>query len=98
MHIALRALPTSQIPHNFKNKTVHYYKQVGLYLWKAAALNRFSSIPTGYLEGIEDTHTLRLIENSFDAKLVYTPHQSLGVDLPSDIEKVEKFILSQEGK
>lgn len=88
----------SPIPHNFKDKPVNYYKQVGLYLWKAEALKRFSSMARGYLEGIEDTHTLRLIENDFDAALVYTPHQSLGVDLPSDIEKVEKFILSQGNK
>jgi 3-deoxy-manno-octulosonate cytidylyltransferase (CMP-KDO synthetase) len=86
----------SCIPQNFKLKHVNYYKQIGLYLWNAAALKRFSETPVGYLESIEDTHTLRLVENHFDAIMVYSPKDTIGVDGPGDIAKVEEFI--RQGK
>jgi len=85
------------IPWNFKNKPAKYYKQVGLFLWKAEAIKRFSDLPVSYLESIEDTHMLRLIENGFDARLVRTTVKSVGVDVPSDIAKAEE-VLRQRGQ
>ena len=82
----------SPIPMNFKSKPARYYKQVGLYLWKAEALKRFSALPVGYLEGIEDTHTLRLVEQRFDPRIVITDHPTIGVDIPGDIQKVENYL------
>lgn len=82
----------SVIPYDFKNRTPKYYKQVGLYVWKAEAIRRFSQTPKSYLESIEDTHMLRLVENDFDAHLVHTTIKSVGVDVPEDITAAEIFL------
>ena len=84
----------SPIPFNFRSKPMKYYKQIGLYLWRSEFLNRFSELPVGYLEGIEDTHMLRLIENHFDTLMIYARNDAIGVDVPEDIEKVESFLVN----
>ncbi len=86
----------SCIPHNFKNQKPKYYKQVGLYLWPAAAIRRFSQTPKGYLESIEDTHMLRLIEYGFDVRLVYTKIDTVGVDVPENITQAEEFLRKRQ--
>ncbi|MDE2028836.1 MAG: 3-deoxy-manno-octulosonate cytidylyltransferase [Candidatus Omnitrophica bacterium] len=80
------------VPHDFKNRQAKYYKQVGLYVWPAASLERFSRTPKGYLESLEDTHMLRLIENHFDARLVHTTVDNVGVDIPEHIKQAEEFL------
>ena len=87
----------SVIPHDFKNRSPKYYKQVGLYVWPATSIKKFSQTPKGYLENTEDTHMLRLIEHGFDARLVYTSVQCVGVDVPEDIELAEDFLRKRQG-
>ncbi len=82
----------SAIPYDFKGRLPKYYKQVGLYVWPADSIKRYSQTPKGYLETAEDTHMLRLIEHGFDARLVYTAAQSVGVDIPEDIAEAEDFL------
>ncbi len=82
----------SPIPHNFKSRPVKYYKQIGLYLWKSEVLKRFSETPIGPIEIIEDTQVLRVVENDFDAVMVYTPNNTIGVDVYEDIKKAEEFL------
>jgi 3-deoxy-manno-octulosonate cytidylyltransferase (CMP-KDO synthetase) len=86
----------SVVPHNFKNRDVVYYKQVGLYLWKAEALRRFSELPKCALEYIEDTHMLRAINYGFDVKLVKALRTAYGVDVPEDVPVVEKYLKSRK--
>ncbi len=83
------------IPLNFKTKakSVKYFKQIGLYLWRSEALRKFSETPVGYLESIEDTHMLRLIEYHFDTFTIYTQKDTVGVDVPEDVQKAENFII-----
>ena len=76
---------------NFKNLPTKYYKQIGLYLWEANALRKFSETPKGHLETVGDTHMLRLIENHFKARVLFKPEDTIGVDLPEDIERVEAY-------
>ncbi|MBF0618888.1 MAG: 3-deoxy-manno-octulosonate cytidylyltransferase [Candidatus Omnitrophica bacterium] len=80
------------IPYDFKNKSPKYYKQIGLYVWHADSIRRFSETPKGCLEGIEDTHMLRLIEHGFDVRLVSTGIEAIGVDVPENIAEAEEFL------
>jgi 3-deoxy-manno-octulosonate cytidylyltransferase (CMP-KDO synthetase) len=84
----------SVVPHNFKNREVNYYKHVGLYLWKAEAIRRFSETPKCTLEHIEDTHMLRLIDHGFSVKLVKALRTAYGVDVPEDVAIVEDYLRS----
>lgn len=85
------------VPHNFKNREVNYYKHVGLYLWKAESIRRFSRTPKCELEYIEDTHMLRLIDHGFDVKLVKALRTAYGVDVPEDVPVVEEYLRSRVG-
>lgn len=80
------------IPLNFKNTHETYYKQIGLYFWKRDSLRKFVAIQPGPLEIAEDTHTLRLIENHFRVRMIYTPKATVSVDVPDDIRLVEKYL------
>ena len=82
----------SVIPYNFKDREVKYYKQVGLYLWKADAIRRFSETPKCELEYIEDTHMLRLINDGFNVRLVKALVTAYGVDVPEDVPTVEEYL------
>ena len=82
----------SAIPNNFKSKVVNYYKQIGLYFWSAEMLKIFSETPIGTLEKIEDSHTLRFIENHYDVFMVYTANDTIGVDLPQHIKAAEDYL------
>jgi 3-deoxy-manno-octulosonate cytidylyltransferase (CMP-KDO synthetase) len=84
------------IPYNFKDRQPNYYKQVGLYVWPAEAIRRFSQTPKGYLETIEDTHMLRLIEYGFDVRLVSTDIETVGVDVPENIAEAEDFLRKRQ--
>jgi len=82
----------SAIPYDFKGRSPKYYKQVGLYVWPADSIKRFSQTPKSYLESIEDTHMLRLTENGFNVRLVHTKVDSVGVDIPENIKQAEDFL------
>lgn len=82
----------SPIPNNFKSKKVNYYRQIGLYFWSSELLKVFSETPIGTLEMIEDSHTLRFVENHYDVLMVYTSSNPVGVDLQKDIKKAEKYL------
>jgi 3-deoxy-manno-octulosonate cytidylyltransferase (CMP-KDO synthetase) len=81
----------SVIPYNFKSRVVEYYNTIGLFYWNAKSLNKFSNLPISKLELIEDTHMLRMIENNFKMKMIYTEINTIGVDVPEDILKVEEY-------
>ena len=80
------------IPHNFKSKHPTYFKQVGLFIWRAGSIERFSKLPVSYLESIEDTHMLRLVEHRFDIAMVHTDRFTVGVDVPEQIPEAEEFL------
>ena len=69
---------------------------MGLYLWRAAALERFAVTEPSDLEIAEDTHVLRLAANQVDSLLVQVDHSPVGVDVPEDIHHAESY-LKQKG-
>ncbi len=87
----------SPLPCNFKEKDgVRYYGQVGLYLWKASALERYAATEPSDIEAIEDTHMLRLVVDRFDALMVQVDYAPVGVDLPEDIHYAESYLKKRE--
>ena len=45
-----------------------------------------------FLENLEDLELLRFVENGIKVKMLKLSDQSISVDLPRDIKKVEKFL------
>jgi 3-deoxy-manno-octulosonate cytidylyltransferase (CMP-KDO synthetase) len=52
-------------------------------------------LPQSELEKTEKLEQLRALENGFAIKVLITPHDSIGVDRPEDVELVEEILRSQ---
>jgi len=72
-----------------------YYKHLGFYAYRRDFLTKFSSLPVGELESSEKLEQLRALEYGFRIKVVETPFDSIEVDRPADIKRVEKLMASQ---
>jgi 3-deoxy-manno-octulosonate cytidylyltransferase (CMP-KDO synthetase) len=71
-----------------------YWKHLGLYAYRHAALQRFASLPPGQLEQTERLEQLRLLENNIALYVSETEYDTIGVDTEDDLRRVEA-ILSQ---
>lgn len=86
------------IPHHRDGARGVHYKHIGLYLYQRDFLLGYSALPVGPLEEAERLEQLRALENGLRIRVVETDYESLGVDTPEDLEKVERlFAASTEG-
>ena len=72
-----------------------HWKHIGLYGYRREALLEFPTLPPGELERIEQLEQLRWLENGFRMRVVETQYNAVSVDVPSDIQKVEKLLQSR---
>lgn len=88
------------IPHVRADSTatMAFYKHVGLYVYRRDFLLGYSSLWVGPLEQAERLEQLRALENGFKIHVAETEYESLGVDTPEDLERVQGlFDLSLSG-
>ena len=72
-------------------ENIRYKKQVCIYSYFKEELIEFLEYGRkSYLENIEDIEILRFFEFNKKIKMFETKKSSLAVDVPSDLEKVEK--------
>ncbi|RJR45373.1 MAG: 3-deoxy-manno-octulosonate cytidylyltransferase [Desulfobacteraceae bacterium] len=69
-----------------------YYKHLGFYCYRMEFLVAFSALPVGTLEAIEKLEQLRALENGYRIKVVETNLDSIEVDTPADIKRVEALM------
>jgi len=80
------------IPHARDDRPADYFRHIGLYGFRMAALRRFVNLGPGNLEQIEKLEQLRLLENGIPIRTVLTRHRSMGVDRPEDIATVSRLL------
>ena len=69
------------------------YKQIGVYAYTVRQLiDIYDNNERGLLESIEDVELLRCIDKGYDVKMIYTSNSYQAVDVPSDIQKVERLM------
>ena len=79
------------IPFARDGSTNHdIFKHLGIYAYTRRFLEIYRKLPVGKLEEIEKLEQLRVIEHGYRLRVVETPHDSPEVDLPIDIERIEK--------
>ncbi len=71
-----------------------FYKHLGFYAYKKHFLSKIACLETTRLESIEKLEQLRVLENGYKIKVVITQHDSPEVDLPEDISRIERKLLS----
>ena len=70
---------------------VVHYKHIGLYIYRRDFLLRYPELPVGPLEMAERLEQLRALENGHQIRVVETEYESVGVDTPEDLEKVNQL-------
>ena len=69
-----------------------YWKHIGLYAYRKAALNRFAALAPSQLEQTERLEQLRLLENVFNLYVAATEQDTLGVDTEEDLYRVDTLL------
>jgi len=71
-----------------------HWKHLGIYSYRAAALTRFTALPSSALEDTEQLEQLRLLEAGMRIRVWETAHASLRVDTPDDLRVAEHLLQS----
>jgi 3-deoxy-manno-octulosonate cytidylyltransferase (CMP-KDO synthetase) len=66
-----------------------YWKHIGLYAYRRAALNLFPALPPSLLERAERLEQLRFLENGLRIHVEATEFDTIGVDTEEDLRMVE---------
>ena len=71
-----------------------YYKHLGFYAYRKGFLLTFVALPEGEWERFEKLEQLRALEYGYKIRVILTTHDSIEVDTPEDLRRVEEFINS----
>jgi 3-deoxy-manno-octulosonate cytidylyltransferase (CMP-KDO synthetase) len=66
-----------------------FFKHVGIYAFRTAALRRFCRLPASDLERTERLEQLRALENGMSIRVILMAEDTIAVDAPADIARVE---------
>src|SRR5439155_18996890 len=69
-----------------------FLKHLGVYGYRRETLLRLVSLPLSALERAERLEQLRALENGIAIAVVRVEYDSIGVDVPEDVERVEKLL------
>jgi 3-deoxy-manno-octulosonate cytidylyltransferase (CMP-KDO synthetase) len=73
-----------------------YWKHLGLYAYRRAALERFAALAPSELELSERLEQLRLLENGISIYVAETAHDTIGVDTEDDLRRVDAILLKRD--
>ena len=71
---------------------VSFLKHLGIYGYRRETLLRLVKFPVSPLENAEKLEQLRALENGIQIAVVKVDYDSIGVDAPEDVAKVEKIL------
>lgn len=80
------------IPYDRDGVDATYYKHIGIYGYTKDFLKEYIQIEKTSLEMAENLEQLRVLESGYKIKVKETIYDSIGVDTPEDILKIEKEI------
>lgn len=87
--------PIPWVRESEDNARATHWKHLGIYLYRRSALLDYPALPPGELETLERLEQLRWLENGYKIRVFETTHDSIGVDTPEDLARVEKILASQ---
>lgn len=90
LYFSRHPIPFHRNPTAFKD--TNYFGHMGLYVYTRQCLLKIASLAPTPLEQTECLEQLRALENGIKIKVVPFDTRSLAVDIPEDIEKVEKAL------
>ena len=69
-----------------------FLKHLGIYGYRRETLLRLVQFPVSPLENAEKLEQLRALENGIGIAVVKVDYDSIGVDMPEDVKRVEKIL------
>ena len=72
-----------------------FYKHIGIYAFRAKALNEVTALAQTPLEKSESLEQLRWLESGYKIKVGITDIETIGIDTPEDLERAEQHLRSQ---
>ncbi len=82
----------STIPFDRDGTSPNYFKHLGFYAYRKAALDRFCGLPESSLERSERLEQLRFLENGISIHVAETPYDTIGVDTEEDVHRAEEIL------
>jgi len=82
------------VPYDRDGMRPLYFKHLGIYAYRKAALDRFFQLPESPLERSERLEQLRFLENGIPIHVGETAFDTIGVDTEEDLHRVEKILLA----
>ncbi len=83
----------SPIPYQRDSKvSAIYRKHIGLYIYRATALQRITALAPHPLEEAEKLEQLRWLANGLKIGITETNLESIAIDHPEDLARLDKFI------
>ena len=86
-----RDMQTSGLP-DFRTSGLFMFKHIGIYSYRRDVLLKLAGMKPSRLEKIEKLEQLRALENGFMIKVKETSSETIGVDTPQDLERVERWL------
>jgi 3-deoxy-manno-octulosonate cytidylyltransferase (CMP-KDO synthetase) len=68
-----------------------FFKHIGLYAYRADILPGLSALKPTPLELAESLEQLRWVQNGIRIKAIETQFETIGIDSPKDVEKIQKM-------
>ena len=81
----------SAIPFDRESSGISRLKHLGFYAYRRGALERFCALPPSPLENAEKLEQLRFLENGIAIHVSTAPSDTISVDTPEDLARVEEF-------
>jgi 3-deoxy-manno-octulosonate cytidylyltransferase (CMP-KDO synthetase) len=69
-----------------------FYKHLGLYAYRTGTLGKITKLAQSPLELAESLEQNRWIENGYRIRTAITDWESIGIDIPEDLEKAKKLL------
>ncbi|MCX6582569.1 MAG: 3-deoxy-manno-octulosonate cytidylyltransferase [Candidatus Aminicenantes bacterium] len=86
----------SPIPFAEEKDFPGFFHHIGLYGYLKRAVEAFIKLPKAPLEKTEKLEQLRFLENGIAIDVMQSRYRGLGVDVPGDVQRIEKMLLEEE--
>jgi len=80
------------IPYDRDGIGAVYFKHLGMYVYRKAALERYARFPESPLEQSERLEQLRFLENGIPIQVAETPFDTIRVDAEEDLRKAQGIL------
>ncbi|MDP2921605.1 MAG: 3-deoxy-manno-octulosonate cytidylyltransferase [Candidatus Omnitrophota bacterium] len=92
LYFSRTPIPYERMGSDDKLQAIEYYKHIGIYAYTKDFLFTFKSLPQSRLEKTEKLEQLRVLENGYRIKVTETKFDTIGIDVPEDLEKAVETI------